>query len=76
MGNERTKVANEILEHLKMLSACFLELQRVERDVSVKSGTPDFAAGIGSQHFATVSREYSDKAVEWQRCFAVMGIKL
>jgi hypothetical protein len=74
MNNERTKVAGEILGHLKALSAVFLELQRVETETAVAAGCTLGDAAMGAQQYAHVSTEYNTQLETWQRHFNLIGI--
>lgn len=76
MNNERTKVASEILGHLKALSAAFLELQRVETETAVAAGCALGDAAMGAQQYAHVSTEYNTQLETWQRHFNLIGITL
>jgi hypothetical protein len=74
MKSERTKVASEILGHLKALSAAFLELQRVETETAVAAGYALGDAVTGAQQYAHVSTEYNTQLETWQRHFNLIGI--
>lgn len=76
MMNERKKVANEILGHLKALSACFLELQRVETETAVAAGGALGDAATGAQHYSQVARDYETQFQTWQHHLRLIGITL
>ena len=76
MNNERTKVASEILGHLKALSAAFLELQRVETETAVAAYCTLGDAVTGAQQFAQVARDYETQFQTWENTFPLHGIKL
>lgn len=76
MSNERTKVANEILGHLKGLSAAFLELQRVEVAAGMAAGTSEMACRLGALQFDANVMDFESQRDTWQKTFESMGIKL